>query len=204
MTAPSERPLIIESDGLRLEGMFHEGDGSLAAVVLHPHPMYGGDMDNHVVSRLVAIFADVGASTLRFNFRGAGRSQGTFDNGVGEAADARAAAETLRVRRPDSSLILAGYSFGAAIACAIAESVIPAALILVSPPVGVLALEPSLPDIPVLAITGERDSIAPAATLRGLARPGFTVVTVPNADHGWGPGLEVLASEARAFIKTIS
>jgi len=97
---PEERPFAFESGGLQLEGMLHEGDGGLAAVVLHPHPLYGGDMDNHVVLALRGTLAGAGATTLRFNFRGAGRSQGEHDGGRGEATDARAAIDELRKLRP--------------------------------------------------------------------------------------------------------
>lgn len=113
---PDERPFPFESDGLQLEGMLHEGNSRFAAVVLHPHPLYGGDMDNHVVLALRAALADAGATTLRFNFRGAGRSQGDYDHGRGEAGDARAAIRELRQLRPGCRMLLIGYSFGAQVA----------------------------------------------------------------------------------------
>ncbi len=119
---PDERAFALESDGLRLEGMLHEGDGAIAAVVLHPHPLYGGDMDSHVVLALRTAFAEAGATTLRFNFRGTGRSQGAYDDGRGEANDARVAIAAIRELQPGRSILLAGYSFGAHVAANVAST----------------------------------------------------------------------------------
>src|SRR5437867_9250697 len=90
--AERERFVQFESDGLRLEGALRVvPDARLCAVVLHPHPLYGGDMENHVVVALCSVLNALGATTLRFNFRGAGASQGTHDNGRGEVEDVLAA-----------------------------------------------------------------------------------------------------------------
>ena len=112
--------MSIPSGGRSLEAAIHDGDGALAVLVLHPHPQYGGDMDNHVVTAICGAMATRGATTIRFNFRGAGRSQGTYDNGRGEADDARAALKTLREAAPGAKILLAGYSFGAMIAAGVA------------------------------------------------------------------------------------
>src|SRR5438445_2602075 len=86
-----------QSDGLRLEGALRVvPDARLCAVVLHPHPLYGGDMDNHVVTALCAALNALGATTLRFNFRGAGASEGRHDNGRGEVEDAVEAVRFVR------------------------------------------------------------------------------------------------------------
>ena len=129
-----ERAFTIESDGLLLEGALREGGSDLLALVLHPHPQYGGDMHNHVVTAVCGALAESGATTLRFNFRGTGRNEGAFDSGRGEANDARAAVDALRALRPDGRLLLAGYSFGAMIAATVATDVRPDALVLISPP----------------------------------------------------------------------
>lgn len=106
------------SDG-RLEGRYQHGVGSNPpiALVLHPHPLYGGTMNNKVVYGIYHVFARLGFSTLRFNFRGVGRSQGTFDNGHGELADAAAALDWAQAANLNSrGCWVAGYSFGAWIA----------------------------------------------------------------------------------------
>lgn len=195
MSACAEQRITFpSSDGTLLEGALHETEGALAAVVLHPHPRYGGDMDNHVVRNLCATLAASGATTLRFNFRGTGASGGTFDDGRGEGEDARAAARYVR-ERVDRPLVLAGYSFGAIIAATTAASIAPAALILVSPPPIAFALSY---DCPVLAVTGDRDLIAPAAALDNL--PGATIAIAPAVDHGWWPGIEFLSDAVTRFV----
>jgi alpha/beta superfamily hydrolase len=195
-----EEPLETISDGLRLEGRLRAGTGETVAVVLHPHPSYGGDMDNHVVMALCETLAGAGATTLRFNFRGAGRSEGAFEGGAGELNDALAAVALLREERPDAPLVVAGYSFGAAIAARLAADVAPAALILVSPPVGMMQLPALEPSMPALLISGTADHIAPAATLEPLASAKHRVVGVPGVDHGWWPGIDELNNAVAAFI----
>jgi alpha/beta superfamily hydrolase len=84
------------------------------ALILHPHPLHGGTMNNRVVHALYQRFQAMGFSTLRFNFRGVGRSQGRYDGGIGEISDAAAALDFLQAVNPNaSSLWVAGYSFGA-------------------------------------------------------------------------------------------
>lgn len=103
----------------RLEGRYHPGKEPNApiAVVLHPHPQYGGTMNNKVVYNLYHIFARRGFGALRFNFRGVGKSQGAFDEGLGELSDAASALDWLQsVNANASSCWVAGFSFGAWIA----------------------------------------------------------------------------------------
>ncbi len=100
----------------RLEARYHHAriPDAPFVVVLHPHPSYGGTMNNRVVYGLYQGFARRGFSVLRFNFRGVGKSQGTFDRGEGELADAAAALDWAQAMNPQSSVVwVAGYSFGA-------------------------------------------------------------------------------------------
>jgi alpha/beta superfamily hydrolase len=100
----------------RLEGRYHHNPekNSPIAVVLHPHPLYGGTMNNKIVYRLYASFARAGFSVLRFNFRGVGRSVGKFDDGLGEMTDAATALDWVQLQNPDSTSVwIAGFSFGA-------------------------------------------------------------------------------------------
>lgn len=103
------------SDG-RLEGRYHHSKKPAApiALILHPHPQHGGTMNNKVVYTLYQAFADRGFSTLRFNFRGVGRSQGQFDGGHGELSDAASALDWMQGYNPNASgCWVAGFSFGA-------------------------------------------------------------------------------------------
>jgi alpha/beta superfamily hydrolase len=99
----------------RLEGRYHHSKQPNApvALVLHPHPLHGGTMNNRVIHALYQRFQAMGFSVLRFNFRGVGRSQGRYDGGIGEISDAAAALDFLQAVNPNShSLWVAGYSFG--------------------------------------------------------------------------------------------
>lgn len=103
----------------RLEGRYNQHSRSDApiAIVLHPHSQYGGTMNNKVVYAMYRTFVDLGFNTLRFNFRGVGRSEGTYDNGEGELNDAAAALDWLQTINPQASkCYVAGFSFGAWIA----------------------------------------------------------------------------------------
>src|SRR5213594_4403030 len=87
----------------------------LAALVCHPHPVHGGTMHNKVVYRIARGLRRSGAVVLRFNYRGVGKSEGSYDNGIGETEDARVALAYLRSRYPDLPYSLAGFSFGSRI-----------------------------------------------------------------------------------------
>ncbi|MBN8543237.1 MAG: alpha/beta hydrolase [Alphaproteobacteria bacterium] len=108
--------VIFQGPEGRLEGRYHHNPDkhSPIAVVLHPHPLYGGTMNNKIVYRLYSSFARAGFSVLRFNFRGVGRSVGKFDDGIGELTDAATALDWVQLQNPDaSSCWIAGFSFGA-------------------------------------------------------------------------------------------
>ena len=100
------------SDSFEIEGQLFEGDKKRGVVITHPHPLYGGDMQNNVVGAISLACQKIGFTTLKFNFRGVGGSQGNYDDGNGEQEDVRAAVAYLAdtgIRQID----LAGYSFGA-------------------------------------------------------------------------------------------
>jgi alpha/beta superfamily hydrolase len=108
--------VIINGPEGRIEGRYHHARGTIApmALILHPHPLHGGTMNNKIVYTLYQCFVKRGFSTLRFNFRGVGRSQGSFDRGEGELADAAAALDWLQGYNPNAGTCwVAGYSFGA-------------------------------------------------------------------------------------------
>lgn len=103
----------------RLEGRYHHNDNpsSPVAIILHPHPLYGGTMNNKVVYRLFQSFMQNGFSVLRFNFRGVGKSVGAYDEGVGELGDAATALDWIQGKNPEASTCwIGGFSFGAWIA----------------------------------------------------------------------------------------
>ncbi|MFC3168482.1 alpha/beta hydrolase [Paracoccus fontiphilus] len=109
--------LIFPGPEGRLEGRYHPQPGkpdAPLAIVLHPHPQYGGTMNNRVVYNLHYAFHKLGFTVMRFNFRGVGRSQGEFDQGIGELSDAASALDYLQAMNPNSKHCwVAGFSFGA-------------------------------------------------------------------------------------------
>ncbi|MFU7502789.1 MAG: alpha/beta hydrolase [Candidatus Tisiphia sp.] len=103
----------------RIEGLYTKSSNPKAplALLLHPHPLYGGTMNNKVIYNIYKSLVANGFTVLRINFRGVGRSQGEFDNGIGEMTDAATALDWLQLNNPTSSLnLIAGFSFGAWIA----------------------------------------------------------------------------------------
>lgn len=174
--------------GTKLEGRLGAvKDARGGLVVCHPHPLYGGDMENPVVVRVAEVGREAGLATLRFNFRGVGASTGSYDRGEGEQQDARAAIGALRARLPAGRpLGLAGYSFGAWVSSRVAAQEALAALCLIAPPVAMVdlaAFEPGPLDL--LLVAGTRDPYCPLADLDRLAGrlPGATAARIEGADH---------------------
>ncbi len=152
------------------------------AVIAHPHPLYGGTMDNKVVTTLARAFEGEGLAAVRFNFRGVGQSAGVFDEGEGETEDAVAVARWALATLGSSPLWLAGFSFGAAIQARAAERLHPARLVLVAPAVTRVAT-PSVPE-DTLVIHGERDDVVPLSDVMDWARPQtLPVLVIPGGEH---------------------
>lgn len=134
--------------------------GGPVAVVCHPHSLYGGSLSNKVVYILAETFTAMGLPTLRFNFRGVGKSAGRFDEGRGEQADLQAAVDWLRGRYPEAPLWLAGFSFGAYVAYRAHRAVDAARLLLVAPPVSLFDFGPPQPvTIPWMVIQPGADEV---------------------------------------------
>ena len=141
-------------------------------VVCHPHPLYGGDLDNPVVIRAAEVAQAAGYATLRFNFRGAGTSEGVHDKGRGEQEDVRAAMAALATHLPAGSRVgVMGYSFGAAMAARATRPSVPEApLGLIAPPLGMYDFD-FLQTRPgrLLLVAGTADAYCPVEALHRLA-----------------------------------
>ncbi len=174
-------------------------------VLCHPHPLHGGDMDNPVVIRASEVARQAGLSTLRFNFRGVGRSGGTHDDGRGEREDVGAAVALLAARLEDDSPVgVVGYSFGAWVAARTAQSGTIAFLVLIAPPLHLYAFD-FLKDraLPVLLAAGTRDPYCPAPDLGRLAGlvPGAEERLIEGADHFFFGKLYPLGEAIRAWLE---
>jgi alpha/beta superfamily hydrolase len=154
-------------------------------VVCHPHPLYGGTLDNKVVWTLARVFQQLGAPTIRFNFRGVGASAGSYDDGRGETADALAVIAHGRRRWPQAALWLAGFSFGGVIALRAAADVSPVRLIAVAPGINKLDA-PGPPPCPWLIVQGDADDVVPPEAVLAWARelsPAPSLSVLKGAGH---------------------
>lgn len=186
------------SENYEIEGLLNKKNEKKGVVVTHPHPLYGGDMYNLVVETIVHVYNIKGYSTLKFNFRGVGRSQGKYDNGDGEQKDVLAAISLLRDMGMEQ-IDLAGYSFGAWVnAHAVQEDVSVKNMVMVSPPVGFMDFRTIGPmDCLKFVVTGSRDDIAPADAvekMRSVWNSSARFEVIDGADHFYGGYLNQLES----------
>ena len=156
------------------------------AIICHPHPPEGGSMHNKVVTMAARSQRELGLTTLRFNFRGVGASEGKYDGGRGEVLDLLAVAQWAQQQRPDQQLWLGGFSFGAWIALLGARHLPIAQMISIAPPAGRWDFSAVLPPTcPWLVIQGEDDDIVdPQAVYDWLAKLDAQPTLVKMADTG--------------------
>ena len=207
-----EEKVFIPSNGIQLEGLLsiQEASSFRGGVILcHPHPQYGGDMNHPVMTVSVEAATQEGFSTLRFNFRGVGESQGSYGEGVGERQDVKAVANYFCSRLKDDHplLILLGYSFGAWVGFPIAiEDERFKGMVAVAPPLGVY-------DFGFLKgckkkklfIAGNQDSFCPPDLLekwyQQLDEP-KSLAFIPGADHFFLSHVRFLNEPLREFLRT--
>ena len=200
---PAEEPISFESDAHRLEGLLCAGREK-AVVVTHPHPLYGGDMHNPVVETILAAYQDMGWTTLRFNFRGVGRSAGRYTEGPGEQADVRQALAYLEARGYRAAA-LSGYSFGAWVNARCAALLPPEIrMTMVAPPTAFMDFR-EVTHIPALAavVAGSRDDIAPPQMLSRMVplwNPRARLKILPGADHFFSSHLDQLREALAALL----
>ena len=185
----SEQPVTIDvSPQLTLEARLSAPPSPGGGIVIcHPHPLYGGDMDNPVVVRIQEVCAELGLATLRFNFRGVGGSTGNHANGVGEQDDAVAAIDVLAKTVGGRPLVIAGYSFGARISALVAgRDTRLSGVALIAPPLKMYDFGgPEDRRMPTLVVAGTADAYCPADEFRKLGArfPWVETVSVEGADH---------------------
>ena len=211
------RSLFLEGPAGRLEGLLNAGSESAthAAVVCHPHPLFGGTLHNKVVFHTMKALNSFGFPVLRFNFRGTGLSQGEHDQGRGEIDDVRAALHWLDAEF-HLPLVFAGFSFGAAVGLRAACSDMRVkALIGVGTPVGPVAADAETPRTytfdfmedcakPKLFVSGARDPFGPRAKLEALialAAEPKKLVVIDGADHFFEGRLRELKETIEGWVK---
>lgn len=160
------------------------------AVIAHPHPLFGGTMDNKVIHTLFNTLLELGFISVKFNFRGVGKSAGVHDDGIGEIEDVMAVVSNVsdhfHTQYGDQPLLLAGFSFGGAIQAHVAQRLKPQHLILVAPSVERLNAPPVIDHADhVLIIHGDQDDTVPLQSVLGWAahQKSQPVIVIPGAEH---------------------
>jgi len=206
-----EEKVFIPSNGIHLEGLLSIQGASPfrgGVILCHPHPQYGGDMDHPVITMAAEAASQEGFSTLRFNFRGVGESEGSYGEGIGERGDVKAVADYLdsRLKNNHAPLILLGYSFGAWAGFPIAiEDERFRGMVAVAPPLEIYNFE-FLKGCRKrkLFIAGNRDFFCPVSVLeawyQGLEEP-KSLTIIPGADHFLLFHTQFLNQPLREFLK---
>ncbi len=205
--------VIINGPEGRIEGRYHHCKAANApiALLLHPHPQHGGTMNNKLVFALYQTFVRHGFSTLRFNFRGVGRSQGSFDRGEGELSDAASALDWLQTYNPNAGTCwVAGFSFGAWIGMQLLmRRPEIERFVAVAPPANMydftfLAPCPSSG----LILQGDQDTVVPADSVQRLVTKlshqrdiKIDFRKIPGADHYFADHLETIATHVDGYIR---
>jgi len=204
--------ILIQGPAGRLEARYHHSkrEGAPAALILHPHPLHGGTMNNKVVFALYQTFMNRGFSVLRLNFRGVGKSQGTYDRGEGELADAAAGLDFLQTYNPAAGQVwISGFSFGAWIGMQLLmRRPETDGFIIVSPPANLYDFS-FLAPCPTdgLVLQGDKDMVAPEPSVQKLAQKlinqkGIKVEyrVLPGANHFFQPGMEEMKGHLDDYL----
>lgn len=172
-----EQEIIIDGPGgsleMRVAGMgesaSENGEQKFVGIICHPHPLHQGNMDNKVVTTILRAWRNLGLATIRFNFRGVGKSTGTYGEGVGEIEDLKAVEAWVLKKQPSAAIWLGGFSFGTFVATAVAaeQGTQISALLTIAPPVQHVEFDKffermPLPSCPWIIIQGDQDEIVPS------------------------------------------
>ena len=157
------------------------------AVICHPHPLHGGNLRNKVVTIIERALRELGLNTVRFNFRGAGESEGEYDEGKGEIEDLMAVVDWVQRTRPADDLWLAGFSFGAFVTLKAAQDLPVRQMITIAPPVERYGFEHLLPpNCPWLVVQGDEDDVVSATAVQQWAETldqSPELIIMEGADH---------------------
>lgn len=195
MDSIEEQAIRFRSDGLAISAraaLAGDPGDSAGAILCHPHPAYGGNMDNNVIVGIAAVLKRAGVSTLCFDFRGVGMSEGGYSGGEGEREDARAAVRALKEMQAGKwkALAMVGYSFGAWAGCgAVLDDPSVDCLVAISPPLTLFDCEAiAACEKPTLLVCGNADHYCPASDLEKMAERhagSCSFEVVQGADHFW-------------------
>ncbi len=200
---PEER-IFIKNDSLIIEGLLHKSSGERGVIICHPHPLMGGSMQNNVVEAIQEAFAAENFTTLRFNFRGVGRSTGIYDEGRGEMGDILSAREYL-INNGMSNIFFAGYSFGSWVASKVIErnNNIFTDSVFISPPNNYFDFDwAKLTDHIGLIICGDQDQFCDLKAIKKQIKEIQAILEmISGADHFYMSKEEELINVLRKYIK---
>ncbi len=182
-----EKRININSETGTLEAILDENSSNKGVVITHPHPLYGGDMENTVVHTIASVFKSMDYTTLRFNFRGVGASTGSYGEGIGEQADIESAMDLLHKMNVET-VVLAGYSFGTwVIQQLVKNKSLTNRLILVSPPIDFMKFDETIKMENLdFVVVGSNDEFASSARLESLVEAwniSTSYKVIQGADH---------------------
>jgi len=199
-----EQKITFQAETFHIEGLISSTESQKRVVITHPHPLFGGDMYNQVVSSLTIIYQKMGYQTLRFNFRGVGRSQGTYSDGIGEQQDVIAATDYFKQIHP-GPIDLAGYSFGAWVNVNVVKKIEDLhQLMLISPPVDFIQFDDSF-SIPMLrsVISGSNDEYASVDHVSRIVKkwnPNAQLNFIKGADHFFSGCISIFEKQLQASL----
>jgi uncharacterized protein len=199
-----EEKILFKSGELELEGFLEINQYNKGVIITHPHPLYGGDMNNPVVQAIRKAYRDKGYSTLRFNFRGTGESKGKHDNGIGEQEDLISAISYIN-GRGITGIDLSGYSFGTFVNAEVVRKGVPVQnMTMVSPPVAFMDFGRPFPlSCLKLVITGSYDEVAPVEFVRKTLvqwNPEAIFEVIEGTDHFYAGYLKKLEEVLSLYI----
>jgi uncharacterized protein len=192
------------NDGTDLEGIINrKGAFSPAAVITHPHPLYGGTMNNYVLDTVESAFSEKGYTTLRFNFRGVGRSSGSYGDGMGEVEDVLGALALVKEGGAEKT-VLVGYSFGSWVNAHVPEEMQASGMAMISPPLAMMDFKGvgTLPSLKLI-VTGALDKIAPPSMIEKAIstwNTGAALRVIEKTDHFFGSSLPRLKLILKEFF----
>ncbi len=206
----TETALTIPGPAGQLEAILatHANDQPIdkIAIICHPHPLHGGTMNNKVITTVARSFRDCNIASLRFNYRGVGKSEGVYADTIGELADLLAVSDWIKQQYPQASIYLAGFSFGAYIVYRACAAIQPQLLITIAPAVNhqdFLSLP--LPECPWIIVQGDEDEIVPASEVYAwldhlTIQP--TIVRFADASHFFHGKLMALREQLTHLINS--
>ena len=194
------KSLFINGPAGKLETSLQAGSVEFLFIICHPHPHFGGSMDDRIVVALSKSLNELGASVIRFNFRGVGRSEGRSEGDRAEGSDAAAVFDWASLQHPNHKIIICGYSFGASISYDLASKRCVAGIALIAPPPIFLEKCPKSVKNSLL-ILASRDQFVPVKPTESFFRDIFDSIQLLEDDHFFINTLDELTKTVREFFK---